>query len=42
MGGMLGATGEFLSLQKDIKAELERIEKARGGVGGVIKDFRER
>jgi len=40
VGGMLGATGEFLALQKDIKAELDRIEKARAGVGGALKDFR--
>ena len=42
MGGVIGATGEFLSLQKDIKAELERIEKARAGVGGVLANYRER
>lgn len=42
VGGMLGATGEFLSLQKDIKAELERIDKVKAGVGGVLASYREK
>ncbi len=42
VGGILGATGEFLSLQKDIKAELERIDRVKAGVGGVLASYREK
>lgn len=42
VGGMLGATSEFLSLQKDIKAELEKIDAVKGGLGGVIDTYKKK
>ncbi len=42
VGGVLGGTGEFLALQKDIKEELKKAQAVRGDVEKALTEYRAR